>query len=49
MDVPGKAQADACSQKPSLFEWLRARWHRLRTWLDRIDPARLIGGSDVFK
>jgi len=50
MDGPGEAQANPCAQnKLNFFQRLRCRLHRLWTWLDRIDPARLMGGSDVFK
>lgn len=45
-DVPDPAQPTRRVQdKTSLLQRLRRAW----TWLDRIDPARLIGGSDVFK
>ncbi len=50
MDEPGAAQAIPCAQnKLSFAKRLLTRWRRVWTWLDRIDPARLIGGSDVFK
>ncbi len=50
MDGPGEAQANPCAQnKLSFFRRLRRQCRRVWTWLDRIDPARLIGGSDVFK
>jgi hypothetical protein len=49
-DAPDPAQATSCaSNKPGLVQRLRRRLLWLWTWLDRIDPARLIGGSDVFK
>jgi hypothetical protein len=50
MTGPDEARGNPCVQnKLSFFQRLRRRWRRIWTWLDRIDPARLIGGSDVFK
>lgn len=49
-DAPDPAQATSCAlNKLNLVERFRRRLFRIWTWLDRIDPARLIGGSDVFK
>lgn len=49
-DVPEPAQVILRAiDKPALRQRIGQRLQRLWTWLDRIDPARLIGGSDVYK
>lgn len=49
-DAPDPGQVTSCAlNKLNLGYRLRRRLIRIWTWLDRIDPARLIGGSDVFK